>query len=48
LAPQTIHNGSVASPKFWKGPNILTSSEQQYLVWVTASQNKKQQDMAEI
>jgi len=44
--PQTIHNSSVA--KIWEGLNILTLSEQQYLVWDTASQRTKQQDKLEI
>ena len=37
-----------ASPKFWEGSNILTLSEQQYLVLDTASWSTKQQDMLEI
>jgi len=41
-------NSSVASPKFWEGSKILTLSKQQYLIWVTASQSTKQQDMLEI
>ena len=35
----------VASSKFWEWPNILTWSEQQDLVWDTASRNTKQQDI---
>jgi len=32
----------------WEGSNILTLSEQQYLVWHTVSQSTKRQDMLEI
>jgi len=46
LDPQTIQNSIVA--KIWEGLNILTSSEQQYLAWDTASQRTKQQDELEI
>jgi len=35
----------LAKPKIWEWPNISTLSEQQYLVWDTASRNTKQQDM---
>jgi len=39
---------SLASPKFWEGPNILTLCEQQYFVWVTASHSTKRQNMLEL
>jgi len=35
----------VASPRFFGGTNMLTSSEQQYFVWDTACQSTKRQDM---
>ena len=39
---------SVASPKFWEGPNILNLNEQHYFVLDTASQSSKRQDMLEL
>ena len=39
---------SVARPKRWEGPTLLTSSEQQYLVWDTASRSTKRQDILEL
>jgi len=41
-------NCSVASPKFWEEPNILSLSEQQYLTWDTASRSTRQQYLLEI
>jgi len=40
-------NSDVANPKIWEGPNILTSSEQQSLLWDTTSRSTKRQDMLE-
>jgi len=42
------HAYGVDSPQRWDGPNILTLSELQYLVWDTASRSAKRQDMLEI
>ena len=39
---------NVARPNFWEEPNILTSREQQYFVWNTASQRKERQDTVKI
>jgi len=39
---------SVASPKYWEVPNVLTLSEQQHFVSDTASQSTKRQVMLEI
>jgi len=38
---------SVAITKFSEGPNIFTLSEQQHLVWDTASQSTKRQNRLE-
>ena len=43
-----LGSSSLTSPKFWERPNILTSSEQQYFVWDTASQSTKRQDVLEV
>jgi len=40
-------NSSVASPKFWE-PNILSLSEQQYLVWDTVSRSTRQQHVLDL
>jgi len=36
-----VCTNGVVSPKFCEGPNILTLSEHQCLVWDTASRSKK-------
>jgi len=48
FCPELNTSSGVASSKFWEGPNLLTLSEQQYLVWDTASQSTKRQSMLEI
>jgi len=40
-----VGTSSVASPKFWERPNILTLSERHYFVWDTTFQSTKRQDM---
>jgi len=35
--PLAMQGSSMASPKLWEEPNILTLSEQKYFVWDTAS-----------
>jgi len=39
---------SVATQKFFLGPNVLLFSEQRYFVWDNASQSTKRQKMLEI
>jgi len=45
--PTTTAQYCIAPKTFW-GANILSSSEQQYFGWDTASQNTKRQDMLDI
>jgi len=39
---------SVASRKYWEGPNILSLSKKQHLLWDTTSRSTKRQVMQEI